>query len=83
MSEKYQGEVHKTIDARGESCPGPVLKAKKALTALKIDQVLEVLTTDPGSKRDIPAWANVTGQELITIEENDQEEFRFIVKRQK
>ena len=57
--------------------------SKKELEKLEISQVLEIITTDPGSKRDIPAWAQVTGQELISIEENSSEEFRFIVKKHK
>ena len=81
--EKYTGEIHKTIDARNFNCPIPVLKSKKALEKLKIGQVLEVLTTDPGSKRDIPAWAEATGQELISLDEKIPEEYRFIVKRLK
>ena len=50
---------------------------------MKIGQVLEILTTDPGSKRDIPAWAHVTGQELLVSEESSPKEFRFLVKRMK
>ena len=81
--DKYSGEIHQTVDARGLSCPGPVLNSKKAIMKLKVGQMLEILTTDPGSKTDIPAWAHVTGQELISSEENSPEEFRFIVKRLK
>ena len=77
------GEIHKTVDARNLSCPKPVLMSKKALGKLDIGQVLEILATDPGSKRDIPAWAHVTGQELLSLEENNPEEFRFLVKRLK
>ncbi len=79
--EKYTGEVHKTVDARNFSCPIPVLNSKKAITKMKIGQVLEILTTDPGSKTDIPAWAKVSEQELLSMEEANPEEFRFIVKK--
>lgn len=81
--EGSKSEVHKTLDVRNFSCPIPVLKSKKALEKLKIGQVLEILTTDPGSKTDIPAWAHVTGQELISAEESGSEEYRFIVRRLK
>ncbi len=81
--EKYLGEVHKTLDARNFSCPKPVLMSKKEIGKLKIGQVLEILTTDPGSKTDIPAWAHVTGQELLSLKEKSPEEFRFLVKRLK
>ena len=43
-----------TLDCRGQSCPMPLLKVKKALKKLKPGQILEVLGTDPGSKNDIP-----------------------------
>ena len=83
LDEKYTGEVHQTVDARGFSCPKPVLMSKKTIGKLEIGEVLEVLTTDPGSKRDIPAWAQVTGQELISAEDVSSNEFRFVVKRLK
>ena len=83
LDEKSLIEVHRTLDVRNLSCPIPVLKSKKALEKLKIGQVLEILTTDPGSKNDIPAWAHVTGQELISEEESGPEDYRFIVKRLK
>ncbi len=82
-NEKYKGEVHQTLDARNLSCPKPILKSKKALKALEIGQVLEILTTDPGSKTDIPAWAHVSGQELISAEESGPKDYRFLIRRLK
>lgn len=83
LNKKYSGEIHFTLDARNFSCPIPVLRSKKQLQTLKIGQVLEILTTDPGSLRDIPAWARATGQELLVSEEHVSKEFRFLVKRLK
>jgi tRNA 2-thiouridine synthesizing protein A len=83
LDEKYLGEIHYTVDARGLSCPRPILMSKKALNSLKTGQVLEILTTDPGSLRDIPAWTHVTGQELLVSEESGPKDFRFLVKRMK
>ncbi|MFX0051890.1 MAG: sulfurtransferase TusA family protein [Candidatus Hermodarchaeota archaeon] len=72
-----------SLDARGLLCPQPILRSKKKLNKLKVGQVLEILTTDPGSKRDIPAWIHVTGNELLTLEERGPRDFRFLVKRLK
>ena len=83
LDEKYSGEIHYTVDARNLTCPIPVLKSKKILKTLKVGQVLEILTTDPGSQRDIPAWARATGQELLVSEERGSQGFRFLVKRMK
>lgn len=81
MPEKYTGEVHSTLDVRNQLCPIPVLKTKKTLKTLKIGQVLEILTTDPGSQRDIPAMIHATGQELLVLEEKGSQGFRFLVKK--
>ncbi len=75
--------VDKTLDARGLACPMPILKSRKALKSLKINQVLEIITSDPGSVSDIPAWATVTGNELLSSEERGSGEFYFLVKRLK
>jgi tRNA 2-thiouridine synthesizing protein A len=74
-------EIHQTLDARNLSCPMPVLKSKKALKSLEINQVLEILATDPGSMADIPAWTRTTGQELISAEERGPKNYRFLVRR--
>ena len=62
-------------------CPKPILKSKKALNSLEVGQILEILTTDPGSIKDIPAWINVTNQELISFEKRSSKDYRFLVKK--
>jgi tRNA 2-thiouridine synthesizing protein A len=69
------------LDTKGLNCPMPVLKAKKAIDALPQGQILEVISTDPGSKSDIPALLKRLGHELIeTKEEGNVIEF-FIRKK--
>ena len=53
------------VDATGLNCPLPILKAKKALAGLASGQVLKVISTDPGAKRDFEAFARQTGNELL------------------
>jgi tRNA 2-thiouridine synthesizing protein A len=53
------------VDARGSACPGPLLEAKKAIGSVKVNEVLEVLSSDPGTKEDIPAWAGKVGHEYL------------------
>jgi tRNA 2-thiouridine synthesizing protein A len=53
------------VDATGLNCPLPILKAKKALAELTSGQVLKVISTDPGAKRDFEAFARQTGNELL------------------
>jgi rhodanese-related sulfurtransferase/TusA-related sulfurtransferase len=64
--------VDMTVDAKGLSCPMPIVKAKKAINGLRPGQVLEVQATDKGSKADIQAWAESTGHQYLgTIEEGN------------
>ncbi len=68
------------VDARGLHCPLPILKAKKALSTMHSGQVLKVLATDVGSKRDFQAFTKQTGHELI--EQTEQAgEFTHLLRR--
>jgi tRNA 2-thiouridine synthesizing protein A len=58
------------LDAKGLNCPLPILKAKKALKSLEGGQILEVLSTDPGSVADFAAFCRITGNELV--EQNEE-----------
>lgn len=59
------------LDAKGLSCPMPIVKTKKAINGMESGQVLEVQATDKGSKADMKAWAETTGHQYIgTLEEN-------------
>lgn len=53
------------VDARGSACPGPLLEAKKAIGAVKVGEVMEVLSSDPGTKDDLPMWAGKVGHEYL------------------
>jgi len=70
----------KDLDARGLSCPLPILRAKKALNDMKGGQVLRIVTTDPGSVKDFSAFAQQTGNELLSTTQNDKE-FEFYLMR--
>jgi tRNA 2-thiouridine synthesizing protein A len=55
----------KELDARGLSCPLPIVKTKKSLNDMSSGQVLKVLSTDSGSVKDMQAFANQTGNPLL------------------
>ena len=58
-------QVANSVDCRGSACPGPLLEAKKAMGAVKVGEVLEVISSDPGTKMDIPAWAGKVGHQYL------------------
>ncbi len=63
--------VAKSVDARGTACPGPLLEAKKAIGGVGVNEVMEVLSADEGTKVDIPKWCTKQGHEFLgPIEEN-------------
>jgi TusA-related sulfurtransferase len=62
------------------NCPLPILKAKKALTAMQSGQLLKVVATDAGSLRDFAAFAKQTGNELVE-QQTVGSEFIHVLKR--
>lgn len=68
------------LDARGLSCPMPLLKAKQALNRMAVGEVLEVLATDAGSQRDFAAFARQSGH-LLLLSEVQGNEFRYLIEK--
>jgi len=73
-------QVDKTIDARGMACPGPLMNLIGAIRGSQVGQVIEVLSSDEGSRTDIPAWVAKAGQELVGV--FDEPGYaRFVVRK--
>jgi len=70
----------KRIDARGLSCPMPSVKTALALETMSAGQVLMVLTDDPVSRKDLPVWAESTGNTIVALEEDGQTIKIFVKK---
>jgi tRNA 2-thiouridine synthesizing protein A len=68
------------VDARGQSCPGPLVSLAKALKEAASGDLFELLATDPGSRSDLPSWAAISGNELLESSESDGE-FRFLIRK--
>ena len=70
----------KELNARGLSCPLPIVKTKKSLNDMTSGQVLKVISTDTGSVKDMAAFAEQTGNPLLGQEEINGE-FVFYMKK--
>lgn len=70
----------KELDASGLNCPLPILRTKKALAELGAGQVLKVVATDPGSVKDMQAFAKQTGNELLSSAEAAGK-YQFFLKK--
>ncbi|MCL6442138.1 MAG: sulfurtransferase TusA family protein [Alicyclobacillus sp.] len=53
------------IDAKGLSCPMPIVKAKKAMEGLQPGQIMQLESTDKGSVNDFQSWVKRTNNELV------------------
>ena len=73
-------QVDQKLDCKGLSCPMPIIKLSKTVKKMKSGEVLEMAGTDPGSKTDVPAWCNKTGNEFMEQKEADGA-FIFYIKK--
>ena len=73
-------EIAQTVDARGLSCPMPIVKTAQAVKTLDPGAVIEVLATDAGSVKDFAAWCKSTGNELVE-QSSDGAVYRFVIRR--
>jgi tRNA 2-thiouridine synthesizing protein A len=77
-------DAHKEVDARGLTCPLPILRAKKALSDMQSGELLRVVATDPGSVRDFQAFARQTGNDLVDQQSSQvsgRDEFVHVLRR--
>lgn len=71
----------KELNARGMSCPLPIVKTKKALVDMSSGQVLKVISTDTGSLKDMTAFAEQTGNPLLSTVEGSGEYIFYVQKK--
>jgi tRNA 2-thiouridine synthesizing protein A len=69
-----------TVDAKGQSCPGPLVSLAKAIRDASSGALFELLATDPGSTSDVPSWAELSGNELVETDESDGV-YRYVIRK--
>jgi tRNA 2-thiouridine synthesizing protein A len=73
-------EIQRSIDARGMACPGPLMALIGAIRQGQVGDVIEVLSSDEGSKTDIPAWVAKASHELVEVVP-EEGYARFVVRK--
>jgi tRNA 2-thiouridine synthesizing protein A len=68
------------LDLRGLKCPMPMVKVSQNINNVPIGGVIRAVATDPACEADIPAWARLTGNEVISIE-HEADTITLLVKR--
>ncbi len=82
VDEKSELRADQLVDARGLSCPLPLLRAKLALNGMQAGQVLHLTATDAGSQRDITRFAELAGHALLHASEQEGEFHYWLRKAQ-
>lgn len=73
-------DITRSIDARGMPCPGPLMSLIGAIREGQVGDVIEVLSSDAGSRSDIPAWLAKAGHELVDVVEEGGFA-RFVIRK--
>ena len=58
-------DVTKELDFKGLPCPMPIVKMSQEIGSVNVGEIVKILTTDPGSLSDFPAWAKTSGNEVL------------------
>ena len=58
-----------TLDAKGLMCPMPIVQLAKKIKTMKVGDELDLISDDVGSKEDVPAWCQRTGNQLVDMKE--------------
>ncbi len=66
-------QADERLDTLGYFCPMPIIMTSKKIKQLNLGQVLEVLSDDEGIKKDMPAWCQTTGHEMVGLEEEQND----------
>lgn len=81
MAHRGKARPDRVIDTSGHCCPTPMVETNRAIKQMQPGEVLEVISTDVGSKMDIPAWCGRTGHRLLSAAEEDGKVFRYTIQK--
>jgi tRNA 2-thiouridine synthesizing protein A len=76
-------KADQTLDCVGLYCPMPIVKTAQRMKEIKTGEVLEIVADDKGITKDMPAWAQATGNEYLGMEETGGEIKVYVKKTQK
>jgi len=68
------------LDTRGLFCPEPVMMLHNRIRDMAPGQVVEVLATDPSTRRDIAKFCHFLSHDLLSAEEQDGE-FHYRIRK--
>lgn len=60
-------QADKSVDTSGRCCPAPIVETNRAIKQMSPGQVLELISTDLGSRMDNSAGSGVGQRSLATL----------------
>lgn len=57
------------LDCKGLMCPMPIVQLAKKMKTMKVGDEVDLISDDVGSKEDVPAWCQRTGNQLVEKKE--------------
>lgn len=68
------------LDCTGMSCPEPLMMLRNAIRKAPQGQIIEILSEDPVSLRDIPAFCNFMHHSLLSMPDANHPHL-FVIKK--
>jgi tRNA 2-thiouridine synthesizing protein A len=69
------------VDARGLSCPMPVIELARAVERIEVGATIALLATDPAARVDVPVWCRMQRHRLLERTDLADNAWRFLVQR--
>jgi len=69
------------LDVSGLSCPMPLLKTKKTLATMASGEILEVISTDPGSQKDLPRFGGKGSNRFLGMADNEDGTYIYYIQK--
>jgi tRNA 2-thiouridine synthesizing protein A len=73
-------ECRSQLDARGLVCPEPVMLLHSRVRQLPPGGELEMLATDPSTRRDVPRFCEFLGHTLVQ-QHQEGDVYRYLIRK--
>lgn len=68
------------LDARGLTCPEPLMLVRNRVREMQSGHTLRVLATDPSTVRDLQQFCRFMSHEMLSHEQNG-DELQFLIRK--
>ncbi len=80
MSTPVEKPTRMVVDARGSWCPGPLMELVRVIKEEPVGTEFELLSSDEGSRRDVPMWLEKAKQQLVEVQ-NESGFDRYVIRK--